>query len=92
MIQTIFMNINELISTVKKKLMENILLEEINIEDKTFLHKKRKHHDHKRYHLKITIKSSNLKKLKKIDSTKKIYKIIDNELKNHIHSVQISIN
>tara|TARA_Y100001970_G_scaffold33245_1_gene41301 strand:+ start:437 stop:697 length:261 start_codon:yes stop_codon:yes gene_type:complete len=86
------MNINELISTVKKKLMENILLEEINIEDKTFLHKKHKHHDHKRYHLKITIKSSNLKKLKKIDSTKKIYKIIDNELKNYIHSVQILIN
>ena len=92
MIQTIFMNINELISIVKKKIMKNIILEEINIEDKTFLHKKHKSFDNKRYHLKITIKSYDLKKLKKIDSTKKIYKIIDNELKNHIHSVQISIN
>ena len=86
------MDINELISIVKKKIMKNIILEEINIEDKTFLHKKHKSFDNKRYHLKITIKSYDLKKLKKIDSTKKIYKIIDNELKNHIHSVQISIN
>tara|TARA_B100000965_G_scaffold87089_1_gene70574 strand:+ start:435 stop:695 length:261 start_codon:yes stop_codon:yes gene_type:complete len=86
------MNINELISTVKKKIMKNIILEEINIEDKTFLHKKHKSFDNKRYHLKITIKSYDLKKLKKIDSTKKIYKIIDDELKNYIHSVQILIN
>tara|TARA_B100001540_G_C15354981_1_gene438639 strand:- start:268 stop:546 length:279 start_codon:yes stop_codon:yes gene_type:complete len=92
MIQTIFMNINELISIVKKKIMKNIILEEINIEDKTFLHKKHKSFDNKRYHLKITIKSYDLKKLKKIDSTKKIYKIIDDELKNYIHSVQILIN
>tara|TARA_B100001250_G_scaffold65029_1_gene51464 strand:+ start:21018 stop:21278 length:261 start_codon:yes stop_codon:yes gene_type:complete len=86
------MNINELISIVKKKIMKNIILEEINIEDKTFLHKKHKSFDNKRYHLKITIKSYDLKKLKKIDSTKKIYKIIDDELKNYIHSVQILIN
>ena len=86
------MNINELISTVKKKIIKNVILEEINIEDKTFLHKKHKNFDPQRYHLKITIKSYDLKKLKKIDSTKKIYKIIDNELKNHIHSVQILIN
>ena len=86
------MNINELISTVKKKIIKNVILEEINIEDKTFLHKKHKSFDNKRYHLKITIKSYDLKKLKKIDSTKKIYKIIDDELKNYIHSVQILIN
>ena len=86
------MNINELISIVKKKIMKNIILEEINIEDKTFLHKKHKSFDNKRYHLKITIKSYDLKKLKKIDLTKKIYKIIDDELKNYIHSVQILIN
>ena len=86
------MNINELISTVKKKIIKNVILEEINIEDKTFLHKKHKNFDPQRYHLKITIKSYDLKKLKKIDSTKKIYKIIDDELKNYIHSVQILIN
>ena len=33
-----------------------------------------------------------LKKLNKINSNKKIYKILDEELKKHIHSLQILIN
>ncbi len=32
------------------------------------------------------------KKLNKIDSNKRIYKILDKELKDHIHSIQILIN
>ena len=92
MIQRIFMDINELISTIKKKIMESVSLEDIKVEDKTFLHKKHKNYDSKRFHLKITIKSLELKKMKKIDSTKKIYSIINEELKSCIHSVQILIN
>ena len=57
MIQRIFMDINELISTIKKKIMESVSLEDIKVEDKTFLHKKHKNYDSKRFHLKITIKS-----------------------------------
>ena len=38
------MNINELISIVKKKIKKNISLEYVNIEDKTFVHKKHKTH------------------------------------------------
>ena len=34
------MDINKLILTVKKKIKENIILENIQVEDKTFLHKK----------------------------------------------------
>ena len=45
-----------------------------------------------KFHLKITIESEELMKLNKIESNKKIYKILDLELKNHIHSLQISIN
>ena len=45
-----------------------------------------------KFHLKITIESEELMKLNKIESSKKIYKILDLELKNHIHSLQISIN
>ena len=86
------MDINQLISTVKKKIIKNISLEDIIIEDKTFLHEKHKNHDSKKYHLKIIIKSSALKNNKKIDSTRKIYSIIDEELKNYIHSVQILID
>ena len=86
------MNIDELIVNVKKKLKKNINIENILIEDKTFLHKNHPGHESNKFHLKVSIKSSELKKLNKIESNKKIYKILDEELKNHIHSLQISIN
>ena len=86
------MNIDELITNVKKKLKKNINIENILIEDKTFLHKKHPGHESNKFHLKITIESEELKKLNKIESNKKIYKILDEELKNHIHSLQILID
>jgi len=86
------MNIDELIINVKKKIKKNINIENILIEDKTFLHKNHSGHESNRFHLKITIESEELKKLNKIESNKKIYKILDNELKNYIHSLQILIN
>jgi len=86
------MNINELIVNVKKKLKKNINIENILIEDKTFLHKNHPGHLSNKFHLKISIESDELKNLNKIDSNKKIYKILDEELKNYIHSLQILIN
>ena len=85
------MNINELITIVKKKIENNISCEKIDIEDKTFLHIKHKNHDTKKFHIKITIYSKSLKKINQIKSTKLIYKILDKELKEFIHSIQISI-
>ena len=86
------MNIDELITNVKKKLKKNINIENILIEDKKFLHKNHVGHESNKFHLKISIESDELKKLNKIESNKKIYKVLDEELKNHIHSLQISIN
>ena len=86
------MNKNELISIIKKKLNENIKIESINVEDKSFLHKNHSGNQLGKYHLKITIVSDELKKMNKIDSNKKIYKILDDEIKNFIHSLQILIN
>ena len=85
------MNINQLILVVKKKLNKNILLESINIEDKTFLHKNHKSNQDGKFHLKLTIMSQELKKMNKIQSTKKIYSVLDEELKKYIHSIQILI-
>ena len=85
------MNINQLILIVKKKINKNILLESINIEDKTFLHKGHKSNQDGKFHLKLTIMSQELKKMNKIQSTKKIYNILDEELKKYIHSIQILI-
>ena len=86
------MNINQLISIVKNKLKKNISLEDINIEDKTFLHKSHKTHQDGKFHLKLSIKSLELKKINKIESTRIIYSILDEELKKYIHSIQILIN
>tara|TARA_B100000900_G_scaffold381561_1_gene368115 strand:+ start:453 stop:713 length:261 start_codon:yes stop_codon:yes gene_type:complete len=86
------MNINELISIVKKKLEEKIVIENIIIEDKSFLHKNHAGNQKDKFHLKITLKSNDLKKFTRIEQNKKIYKILDVELKEFIHSIQILIN
>ena len=86
------MNIEKLIANVKKKIKKNIEIENILIEDKTFLHKNHSTHESNKFHLKIIIKSNELKRLNKIESNKKIYKLLDEELKKHIHSLQILID
>ena len=86
------MDINELITIVKNKLLNQINIESINIEDKSFLHKNHKGNQEGKFHLKLIIDSEELKKMKKIDSNKKIYRILDKEMKEFIHSIQILIN
>ena len=86
------MNINQLILIVKNKIEKNISLEYVNIEDKTFLHKNHAGNQVGKFHLKIIIKSLELEKLSRIESNKKIYKVLDKELKEFIHSIQILIN
>ena len=54
----------------------------MNVEDKTFLHKKHESHETGKFHLKLIITSSELKKMNKIESTKKIYNILDKESEN----------
>ena len=86
------MDINELIAIIKKKLHNQITIESVKIEDKSFLHKNHSGNQLGKYHFKITISSNELKMMNKIDSNKKIYKILDEEMKNFIHSLQILIN
>ena len=86
------MDINQLIEIVKRKINQEIVCENIKVEDKTFLHKNHKSQEKNKFHLKLIIKSKQLNTENKISSTKKIYKILDDELKKHIHSIQISIN
>ena len=87
------MDINELIAIVKKKKLTNqIDIESIKIEDKSFLHKNHAGNQEGRYHLKIILNSNELKVLSRIESNKRIYKILDKELKEYIHSIQILIS
>ena len=86
------MEINILIKKVEKKICDKIKCEKIIIEDKTFLHKKHKNFDSKKFHLKINIESMELKSKKKIESNRYIFSIINKELKEYIHSIQLFIN
>ena len=86
------MDIIELVAIVKKKLFNNLNIENINIEDKSFLHKNHVGNQKDKFHLKITLKSDELKNMNKIESNKKIYKLLEKELKESIHSLQILIN
>tara|TARA_B100000575_G_C22563248_1_gene357767 strand:- start:217 stop:477 length:261 start_codon:yes stop_codon:yes gene_type:complete len=85
------MDINDLIAIVKKKLKNQINIFDLKIEDKSYLHKNHPGNQEGKYHLKISIQSDELKKMSKIDSNKKVYKILSKEIKEFIHSLQILI-
>ncbi len=85
------MDINDLIAIVKKKLQKDFVIESIDIEDKSFLHRNHKDNQEGKYHLKLNIKSNQLRKIDKITSNRKVYKSLEEELKNYIHSIQIII-
>tara|TARA_B100001540_G_C15251615_1_gene392939 strand:- start:268 stop:528 length:261 start_codon:yes stop_codon:yes gene_type:complete len=83
------MDINQLSEIVKKKILNNKLIEEIELEDKSFLHKKHKTNSLNKFHIKLKIKSKKLKNMNRVESNKIIFKILDKEMKHHIHSLQI---
>ena len=86
------MDINQLIEIVKRKINQNISCDKVEVEDRTFLHQSHQSHQNGKFHIKIKIKSLYLKEKNKIESSKKIYKILNEELKKYIHSIQILIN
>ena len=83
------MDIDNLIKNIKTKLLKNSFIQNVKIEDKTYLHIKHSSHDKNKFHIKLIIYSNDLKKLIKLEATKKINKILENEIKNYIHSIQI---
>ena len=86
------MDINTLISIIKKKISTNIKCENLKVEDKTFLHKNHVGNDSNKFHIKLSIKSEELKKMDKIEGNKKVYKILSEEISKSIHSLQILIH
>ena len=85
------MDIENLIKNIKTKLLKNSFIQNVKIEDKTYLHLKHKSHEKNKFHVKLTIFSDELKLISKLDATKKINKILQDEIKNYIHSIQILI-
>ena len=85
------MEINQLCEIIKKKILEEKNIKKVQVEDKSFLHKKHKTNKEGKFHIKLKIESEQLKNKSKIESNKFIYKILENEMKLHIHSLQILI-
>ena len=83
------MDINQLSEIVKKKILDNEIVEYLELEDKSFLHKSHKTNNPNKFHIKLKIKSEKLKNMNPIDSNKFIYKLLDKEIKSYIHSLQI---
>ena len=85
------MNINQLIEIVEKKILSQDCILKVKIEDKSFLHKTHKSNESGKIHILLSIVSPELKKKNKLYSTRFIYNILDDELKNYIHSLQIKL-
>jgi len=83
------MDINQLFEIVKKKILDNKLIEGVELEDKSFLHKNHKNNNPKKFHIKLKINSEKLKNMSRIESNKFIFKLLDKEIKKYIHSLQI---
>ena len=76
---------------LKEKINKKIITENINIIDKSYLHSKHKSFDSNKYHLKIIINSQKLRKMEKILAHKEIFSILESEMKNKIHALEIEI-
>tara|TARA_Y100000994_G_scaffold186842_1_gene155576 strand:+ start:324 stop:584 length:261 start_codon:yes stop_codon:yes gene_type:complete len=83
------MDINQLSEIVKKKILDNKIIENVELEDKSFLHKNHKNNNPNKFHIKLKIKSKTLKNMSRIDSNKFIFRLLDKEIKSYIHSLQI---
>ena len=83
------MDINQLSEIVKKKILDTKLIIDVELEDKSFLHKNHKTNNPNKFHIKLKIKSEKLKNMSRIESNKFIFRLLDKEMKNYIHSLQI---
>jgi len=83
------MDINQLSKIVKKKILNDELIENVELEDKSFLHKNHKTNNPNKFHIKLKINSEKLKNMSRIESNKIIFSLLEKEIKNYIHSLQI---
>ena len=76
---------------IKTKINKKLNPEHITLIDNSSLHEKHKSFDYNKFHLKLVIKSEKLKKMSKIDAHKVIFSILEDEMKNKIHALEIEI-
>ena len=76
---------------VKEKIRNKLNPEELSLIDNSLLHTKHKSFDPKKFHIKLVIKSKELKKISKIEAHKIIFSILKDEMNNRIHALEIEI-
>ena len=79
------------IDKIKGKIIKKLKPEKVLVIDNSNLHTKHKSFDPTKYHIKLIIKSERLKKMTKINAHKEIFFILDYEIKNNIHALEIEI-
>ena len=84
------MDINQLSKKIENKLLKDTSIKDVKIIDNTYKHLKHNSHQKGKFHIKLEINSEILKKKNRIQSNKIIYKILNEELKTDIPSLQIS--
>ena len=82
---------NDYISVIENKIKKSINVEKITILDNSQKHKNHKSFDSSRYHLYLEIESKFLKSLNQLEAQRNIMKILEDELKNKIHALEIKI-
>ena len=76
---------------VKTKINNKLKPEQILLIDNSYLHTKHKSFDSNKLHLKLIIKSKKLQNMRKIDAHKVIYSVLNEEMKNKIHALEIEL-
>ena len=76
---------------IKAKINNKLSPEHLLLIDNSYYHTKHKSFDSNKFHLKLIIKSEKLKNMKKIDAHKAIFSILNDEMKNKIHALEIEI-
>ncbi len=80
-----------LFDKIKEKINKHFNPENLSLIDNSYLHKKHKSFDPKKFHIKLNIKSEKLKKMSKIEAHKAVYSVLKDEMKNKIHALEIEI-
>ena len=83
------MNFDNLSNLIKSKVLVNENIDFVKVEDKSFLHKNHTSNQEGKFHIKLTIQSKELKNMNKVESNKLIFKLLKDEIKDQIHSLQI---
>jgi len=76
---------------IKEKINIELNPEKILLVDNSDLHKRHNLFDSSKFNLKLIIESKKLKNMNKIEAHKIIFSILEEEMKNRIHALEIHI-